>query len=84
MYADLERLRLGNLETVCDYPGVKTLGDVTIGLLEELSHQQHHRCCAVTANVVLGGRSTGDHDSCGVLYLHFAEEDVAILCQLDL
>lgn len=80
----LQSFHLGDLEAISDDSGVQTLGDITVGLLEQLSHQQHHRCRSVTANVVLGGRSSRNHDSRRVLDLHLSQEDVSILGKLDL
>ena len=34
-------------------------------------------------DVVLRYRSACNHNSCGILYLHLSQQDVAILCQLD-
>ena len=34
-------------------------------------------------DVVLRYRSACNHDSCGILYLHLSQQDIAILCQLD-
>ena len=34
--------------------------------------------------IVLCYRCAGNHDSCGVLYLHLTQQDVAILGQLDI
>lgn len=63
---------------------MKTLGDVTIGLLEQLTDKKNNGGGAVAANVVLGGGGSRNHDGGGVLNLHFAEEDVSVLGQLDL
>ena len=41
----------------------------------------HH--CASPCNVILGHSSSGNHDCCWVLDLHLSEENVAVLCQLD-
>lgn len=84
MLSYLESLNLGNFEAVGDDAGVQTLRDEAIGLLEKLTDQQHDGGGTVTANVVLGGGGTGNHDGSRVLYLHFAEKNVAILCELDL
>jgi hypothetical protein len=81
---DLERLVLGNLEAVCDDAGVQALLDVAVRLLQELAHQEHHRCCAVAADIILRRRGARNHDGRGVLYLHLAEEDIAVFCQFDL
>ncbi|EPE05131.1 hypothetical protein F503_03736 [Ophiostoma piceae UAMH 11346] len=79
-----EGLDLGNLETVGDDAGVQALGDVAVGLLQQLADEQHNRGGAVAADVVLCGGGARDHDGRGVLYLHLAEQDVAVFCQLDL
>jgi hypothetical protein len=63
---------------------MEALLDVAIRLLQQLTDQQHHRCCAIAADVVLRRRRPCDHDGSGVLYLHLAEENVAILGQFDL
>jgi hypothetical protein len=63
---------------------VEALLDITVCLLEQLTDKQHHRCCAIAADVVLRRRGARDHDGRGVLYLHLAEEDIAVLGQFDL
>lgn len=82
--ANLERLVLRNLEPVCDDARVQTLLDIAIRLLQQLTDEQHHRCCTIAANVVLRRRGPSNHDRGGVLYLHLTEEDIAILRQFDL
>jgi hypothetical protein len=63
---------------------MQSLGNVSVCLLQQLSHQQHHGCSSIAADIILCGRSTGNHDSRGVLDLHFAEENVSIFGELDL
>lgn len=80
----LQGLDLGKLKAISDDPGVQSLGDVSVGLLQQLAHQHHHRGGSVAANVVLRSRCSGNHDGGRVLYLHLSQEDVAVLGQLDL
>lgn len=55
-------LGLGNLVAISDDTGVQTLRDVTLRLLQKLSHQQNNRCCSITGNIILCGRSASDHN----------------------
>lgn len=45
-----------------------TLGNVSVRLLQQLSHHQDDGCRSITGNVVLCGRSPGNHDLCHVSY----------------
>lgn len=38
---------------------------------------------AAPSDIVLSDGSSCNHDSSGVLYLHFSQQDVAVLCELD-
>lgn len=80
----LKSLHLGDFEAISDNAGVQSLGDVSVGLLEQLSHQQDNRGCSITTNIVLSGRSTCDHDCRGVLNLHLSEKNISVLGELDL
>lgn len=63
---------------------MEALGNVAVCLLEELTHKEDHRCRTVTANVVLGGGRSRDHDRRGVLDLHLSKQDIAIFGEFDL
>jgi hypothetical protein len=80
----VESLCLGNIKTVSDDARVQALGNVSVGLLQQLSHQQHYRRGAVSANVVLRSRCSGNHDGRRVLDLHLSEENVAVFGQFEL
>lgn len=63
---------------------MESFRDVSVCLLQQLSHQQHHGRCAIAADVVLGSRGSSNHDGSRVLDLHFSQQDVSILGKLDL
>jgi hypothetical protein len=63
---------------------VQTLRDVSVGLLQELSHKQHDRGSTVTTDIILSSGSSRNHDGSRVLDLHLTEEDIAVLGELDL
>ena len=63
---------------------MQALGDVPIRLLQQLADQQHHRRSAVAADVVLRRGRSRDHDGGRVLYLHLAQQNVAVFGKLDL
>ena len=56
---NLQRLVLGHLEALGNDPGVEALGDVDVGLLEELADEEHGGGGAVARDVVLGRRRPG-------------------------
>lgn len=80
----LKSLNLGNLETIGDDTRVQSFRNVSVCLLEKLTNQHHHGGGSVTANIVLSGRGSSNHNGGRVLYLHLSEENVSILGQLDL
>lgn len=80
----LQGLVLCNLETIRDNSRVQSFRDVAIRLLQKLTDQQNGRRRTITTDIVLGSRSSRNHDGGGVLYLHLPEENVSIFCQLDL
>lgn len=80
----LQGLDLGYLEPIGDYSRVQTLGDVSLGLLEELANQEHHRGGSISADVVLGRGSSRDHDRRRIRDLHLSEKHVAVFRQFDL
>ena len=45
--------KMPHLESLGDHPGVETLRDVELGLLKELSDEQHGRGGAITSHVIL-------------------------------
>jgi hypothetical protein len=63
---------------------VQSFRDISVCLLEKLANQHNHRGGSVTANIVLSGRCSSNHNGGRVLYLHLSEENVSILGQLDL
>jgi hypothetical protein len=80
----LESFNFGSLETISNDTGVQTLRDEAVSLLQELAHKQNDRGSAIAADVVLGGRSSGNHNGSRVLYLHFTEKNVTIFGKLNL
>lgn len=68
----LQGLDLGNLKAIGDYTWVQTLGDISLGLLEKLAHQEYDRGSSISADVVLGGGSSCDHDRRRVRNLHLS------------
>lgn len=59
---DLEGLVLCNLVAIREHSGVQTLGDLTVCLLQQLSHQQDHRGCSITGNIILCSSGACNHD----------------------
>lgn len=80
----LQSLSLGNLKAIGDDARVESFGNVSVCLLQQLSHQQHDGSCAISANIVLRSRRSSNHNSSRVLDLHFSQEDVPVLGELDL
>uniref|UniRef100_A0A0A9DDV5 Uncharacterized protein n=1 Tax=Arundo donax TaxID=35708 RepID=A0A0A9DDV5_ARUDO len=62
---------------------MSTFIDAPLRLLHKLADKKHSGGCAITTDVVLCHRSPRDHDCCRVLDLHFLQEGVPILGQLD-
>lgn len=65
----VERLLLGELESLCDDTGVETLGNVALGLLHELSDEHDDRSSTVSSNLILSCCCAGNHSGSGVLDL---------------
>lgn len=82
--AHLESLSLGNVKTVRDDARVQAFGNVSICLLQELAHKEDNRGRTIAADVVLCRRGSCNHHCSRVLNLHLAEENVAVLGELDL
>ena len=59
---DLKSLVLRDLISICDYSRVQSFGNITVCLLQKFSHQQHHRSCSITSDIILCCRSPGNHD----------------------
>eukprot|EP00048_Salpingoeca_helianthica_P014740 m.223286 g.223286 ORF g.223286 m.223286 type:complete len:355 (-) comp16221_c0_seq1:23-1087(-) len=78
-----ERLLLGNVKAVHQRPRVQALGDVELGLLEQLADEQHVRGRAIARHVILRSGSTSNQRGSGVLDLHLLEQDHAVLGDLD-
>ena len=50
---DLQRLVFGDLKSFSDDPGMETLANVELSLLEEFSDQEDSRSSSVTSDVIL-------------------------------
>lgn len=66
----LERLLLGDVETLSDDPRMHTLRDVPIGLLQQLSYEEDDRGGTVSALLVLSHSRPCDHGGSRILDLH--------------
>mmetsp|Transcript_17658 Transcript_17658/g.29671 ORF Transcript_17658/g.29671 Transcript_17658/m.29671 type:complete len:499 (-) Transcript_17658:368-1864(-) len=81
---EFQRGLLCHVEALHDDTRVQPLREVPLRLLQDLAYQQHHARRAISCDVVLGGRCARDHHRRGVLNLHLAQKNVAVLCQLQI
>ena len=79
----LEYVLLGGLDALGQQPRVHAVGEVALGLLHELAHDEHRRRRAVAGDVVLRRRNACDHHGRRVLDLHLVEQRVAVLGELN-
>lgn len=84
MNGDFEGRCLGELKAFLHNARVEAFGYVSLRLLEELSNQKHVGSRSVAGDLVLGGSGAGNHGGRWVLDLHLAQQDFAVLGQLDL
>jgi len=75
----LQRLLLGDIETLTDDPRMHTLRDVPIGLFQEFTDEEDDRGGPIPTLLVLGDRRPCDHRRRRVLDLHLGQEDLAVL-----
>lgn len=63
---------------------MKAFVEVMFCLSQKFAGEQDGGGGAVTGDVVLSSCGSSNHNSCGVLDLHFVQENVAVLGDLDL
>lgn len=74
---------LACLESFAQDSRVDAFLNVPLGLLKQLSYEQHYACGSISALVVLSDGCSGYHCCSGVLDLHLCEEDLAVLGHLE-
>merc|ERR1719233_1743215 len=81
---NLQSFFLGLIKPFSDDPGVKTLGDLEVCLLQVLPYQQDSGGCSISSDVILSSGSPGNKTGCWMLDLHLMEQHITILGDLDI
>lgn len=80
---DFQSLGPGKIESLGQHPRMEALGDVEIGLLQQLADENHCAGGSVASHVVLSSGGSGDERRRWMLDLHLVEQDIAVLGDFD-
>lgn len=80
---NVQRLDATQIETFADNARMQTFGQIDVGLFQQLTDQQNGRGGSIASHVILGSAGSGDQRSSRMLDLHFVQENVAVLGDLD-
>mmetsp|Transcript_9815 Transcript_9815/g.29919 ORF Transcript_9815/g.29919 Transcript_9815/m.29919 type:complete len:226 (-) Transcript_9815:78-755(-) len=78
------QLLSGNVKSISDGSRMESFAQVSLSLLQQLPDQQNSRRGTITTDIILCRRRAGDHGCRRVLNLHFIQENIAVLCDLNI